>query len=372
MRLRRIEPHLRRALRGPCRQEPGRGLLVAVSGGADSTALLFGLASIAREFGLTLHAAHLHHGLRGPEADADLSRVRALCSRLGIPLIAARCDGPALMKRPGYAGENGLRIMRRRFLRAAQRRCGAAAIATAHTADDQLETVLMRLLRGTGLRGLGGMRAHHGRWIKPLLEATRHEIVTDLVAAKISWREDRSNLDPQWTRNRIRHHAIPALLQALDPTADNVGKARASLALRAAAAAREAREAERALGVWLSPTPPPLIRIQGRVITVAADRLVSFPIAARRMVLRRAWRLAAPAGQGLTRRHLAALCSLVGRSRSSGRTDLPAGFRAERDGDVVRLIGRTGTSPRKPMTRLLRPPAGGRHPVAPTGAWREP
>src|SRR5262249_28270414 len=101
MRLRRVEPHLRRALSGPCRLAESSGLLVALSGGADATALLAGLARVAPEFGRALQAAPLHHGLRGAEADADLAFVRRLCARLGVPLIAARCDARALMKRHG-------------------------------------------------------------------------------------------------------------------------------------------------------------------------------------------------------------------------------------------------------------------------------
>ena len=342
MRLRRVEPHLRRALRGPCRLEPGAGLLVAVSGGADSTALLAGIARVAPEFGLSLHAAHLHHGLRGAAADADLAFVRKLCARLGVPLLTARRDGKALLERPGHAGENGLRLLRRRFLRAAMRRAGAAAIATGHTADDQLETVLMRLLRGAGLTGLGGMRERHGPWLKPLLDATRLEIVTDLRAASIRWREDRSNRDPVWMRNRIRHRAIPALLRALGPAPDPA-RARAALARRAAHAAREVRDAERALSAWLSRAS--VTRLEGSVAALDAGRLDAVPIAARRMALRRAFRLVAPAGVGLTRRHLAALCNLVGASRLRGRVDLPAGVRAEREPGAIRLIaGRAGAS----------------------------
>ena len=246
MRLRRVEPHLRQALRGPCRLPRGVTLLVAVSGGADSTALLAGLARVAPEFGLALEAAHLHHGLRGAAADLDLRFVRKLCARLGVPLLAARCDAPSLMRRYGLAGENGLRVLRRRFLRAAMRRAGAAAIATAHTADDQLETVLMRLLRGAGLTGLGGMRERHGAWLKPLLDATRLEVAADLRRARIAWREDATNLDPAWTRNRVRHRAIPALLAALDPglagtrgatSRSTPEQARAALARRVAFAA---------------------------------------------------------------------------------------------------------------------------------------
>ena len=148
-------------------------MLVAVSGGADSTALLLALHRLAPELGLELCAAHLHHGLRGRDADADLAFAGTLCRRLGVPLAAARWDARTRMRRRGLTGENGLRTLRREFLVAAARRAGAAAIATAHTADDQLETVLMRLLRGTGLTGLGGMRPRRSiRWLAgpPLAE----------------------------------------------------------------------------------------------------------------------------------------------------------------------------------------------------------
>ncbi|MFN8586784.1 MAG: tRNA lysidine(34) synthetase TilS [Candidatus Eisenbacteria bacterium] len=161
MRLRRLEPLLRRALRGPCHVRHGARVLVAVSGGADSTALLVALASLAREFGLALHAAHLHHGLRGAAADADRAHVAALCERLGLPLTTGR------LRPAPRTGEAALRSARRRFLLATARRRDCEAIATAHTADDQLETLLMRLARGTGLAGLGGMRARHGAWLKP-------------------------------------------------------------------------------------------------------------------------------------------------------------------------------------------------------------
>jgi tRNA(Ile)-lysidine synthetase-like protein len=244
-RLSRLEPVLRQALAGPCAVARGGRILVAVSGGADSTALLLGLTRIAREFDLAIHAAHLHHGLRGRDADRDLEFVRALCLRLGVPLTAARWDCRARMARRGLSGQAGLRTLRREFLAAAARRAGAKAIATAHTADDQLETLLLRLARGAGLRRLGGMRPKSGGWIKPLLAAPRADVEADLGAAGERWREDASNRDSRYARTLVRHNVIPALARAVAPHRRDLAEVRAGLARRAVSAAQELAQAER-------------------------------------------------------------------------------------------------------------------------------
>ncbi len=340
MRLGRVEPVLRRALGGPCALPRGSRLLVAVSGGADSTALLLGLQRVAPEFGVTLAAAHLHHGLRGAEAEADLQFVEALCARLAVPLERARWNTRLRMRRRALSGEAGLRTLRREFLRDAARRQGADAIATAHTADDQLETVLMRLLRGTGLPGLGGMRPRAGRWLKPLLEATRADLEADLRGAGESWREDASNREALYTRNRLRHGAVPALLLALDPGAD-VERGRAALARRVARAAREVREADRAIRRAVRPLLAGLARRSGDGFALASGRLTSSPRAVRRALLRALWRRNAPDQPGLTHRHLESLLGLLGSGRSGARVGLPGGWAAERDRNRIRF-GRPG------------------------------
>lgn len=342
-----MEPVLRRALAGPCAVPRGSRILVAASGGADSTALLLGLARIAPEFDLTLHAAHLHHGLRGREADADLAFVRRLCRRLGVPLAAARVDAPRRMRERGLAGEAGLRILRREFLLDAARDCSAAGIATAHTADDQLETLLMRLVRGTGLRGLGGMSPRAGRWRKPLLEATRVAIEADLVAARQRWREDRSNRDPSRLRNRIRHGAIPALVKAALPGASGSAgaRARAALALRAARAAREVRSAEGVLAARARRMLSALCRIQRGEFVLESQRLAPYAFAFQRAVLRHLWTRLHPSSPGLTDSHLAALTRLIGGDGQGRRIELPGGWRAERTTGGVRFQVRSSESP---------------------------
>lgn len=350
MRLRRLEPILRRALRGPCALAPGTRLLVAVSGGADSTALLVGLRGLAKESGISLWAAHLHHGLRGAEADADLAAVRALCGALCVPVSAARWNTRLRMRRRGLAGQAGLRVLRREFLLAAARRCGAAAIATAHTADDQLETVLLRLVRGTGLRGLGGMAPRRGPWLKPLLEATRFEVEADLKTAGIGWREDRSNLDPAYARNRIRLEAIPALLGASGGRA-----ARAALARRVGRTAREARGAARLAETWAEQVLSRICRIQGGEITLDSKGWATYPFAFQRTMLRRLWARLAPNGPGLTHQHLEALSVLATRGRGGSRVALPGGWTAERDRGSVRL---RRAEPRSGVARAAFPVPG--------------
>src|SRR5262249_46915272 len=142
-----------------------------------------------------------------------LAFVRGLCRRLGVALTAARWDTRARMRRRGLSGQAGLRTLRRAFLRGVAARTGAVRIATAHTADDQLETLLLRIARGAGLTGLGATSGRRGAWIRPLLAVPRAWIEADLRAAGVRWREDASNEDLRYARNRVRHRVIPGLLQ---------------------------------------------------------------------------------------------------------------------------------------------------------------
>lgn len=192
----------------------GETVLVAVSGGADSVALVHLLHELIPVLRLSLHVAHIHHGLRR-EAEADADFVGRLCERLAVPYHLERV---AVRKEPPWEGlEAEARRARYAALLARARAVGAHRVATGHTADDQAETVLMRLLQGAGPRGLAGIAPVRGPLIRPLLETRRIEIERHLRQRGLDWVEDPSNRDPRFLRNRIRHEILPFLGEVWGP-----------------------------------------------------------------------------------------------------------------------------------------------------------
>lgn len=190
-------------------------MLAAVSGGADSVALALVLARVAPELGFTLCGiGHLNHGLRGAAADADEAFVAALASRLGVAFVVDHQDTAARARDEGVSIETAARRLRYAFLDEAAVALNADAIATGHTADDQAETIVMRLMRGAGLRGLSAIRPRNGIVIRPLLDARRAEVEAFLRDAGEPWRDDASNADTAMARNRVRHDVMPALKAA--------------------------------------------------------------------------------------------------------------------------------------------------------------
>jgi len=199
---------------------PGLRLAVGLSGGADSVALVRALAEQSRELGLVLHAAHLHHGLRGEEADGDLAFSRALAAQLGLPFHEARVDAGATARENSETVEEAARRLRYGWFRQLMASGEVEAVATAHTLDDQAETVLAKFLRGAWTEGLSGIHPvidfPEGRVLRPLLSTTRTEIEAYLNALGQEWREDSSNRYLTYTRNRIRQELLP-LLEGWNP-----------------------------------------------------------------------------------------------------------------------------------------------------------
>jgi tRNA(Ile)-lysidine synthase len=195
--------------------EPGAVVVSAVSGGADSVALTHALAALRSRFHFDLVAAHLNHGLRGTEADRDEHFVRDLCERLGVELVTERASG---LKFDAPNLEERARELRYAFLNRAADSVNARCIALAHHADDQAETILMRLLRGSGASGLAAMTPRGpGRLFRPLLGLSRAALIAYLEAIGATWVTDQSNASPRILRNRLRGELLPLLEREFAP-----------------------------------------------------------------------------------------------------------------------------------------------------------
>ncbi len=196
---------------------PNEGtVLAAVSGGADSMCLLHMLMSFSKTQGFTVAAAHFNHMIRGDEADRDEAFVRDFCSQNGIVFYAGRGDVPTFSKTHGLSLEEAARNMRYAFLYETAEKTGAKKIATAHNADDNVETVLLNFTRGSGLSGMRGIPPVRENIIRPLLKTPRTEIIKYLSENGISYVEDSTNAEDLYARNRLRHNVVP-VLKELNP-----------------------------------------------------------------------------------------------------------------------------------------------------------
>jgi tRNA(Ile)-lysidine synthase len=350
---------VRRALAG-AGVAPGQTLLAAVSGGLDSTVLLHLLADLRERMGFRLHAAHLDHGLRGAAGEADAAFAAQTCRRLGVPLTAARRP---VRPRPGESPEAAARRVRYRFLFAAARALGGARLVTAHHADDLAETVLMRMLAGAGSAGLAAMARPRPRVVRPLLGVPKAAL-RDLARARgIDWREDGSNADPRFARNRLRHEVLPAL-EAARPGAA------AALCREARVLADEADYLARAAADALAP----LLREAGNGAT-ALDRagLAALHPALARAGLARLLGDLVPGHAGTA--HVEALMDLA-RGRTGRRADLPGGVVAEARYGLL-VLARPGAPEADPLPGPVPLRVPGVTPVAWAGLalearWRRP
>lgn len=284
--------------------QPGDTLVCAVSGGADSVALLFGMYLLREKLQLRLSAAHFNHHLRGAESDEDEAFVREFCARYEIPLTV----GGAFVK-PGRKGlEAAAREARYDFLRGLP-----GKIATAHTADDNAETVLMHLLRGTGLKGLGGIAPVNGPLIRPMLNITRQEVEAFLLEYALPHREDSSNASDDFLRNRIRHHVMP-LLRSENP----------GVSLSLSATAQRLRQDEEYLRSRLEPELPVVSRLRSMPQSLQSRYLERF--------------LKENGVPEPEQAHIDAARGLLYSDKPSARLDFPGGRMLARDYDRLRVL----------------------------------
>jgi tRNA(Ile)-lysidine synthase len=182
-------------------------VLVAVSGGPDSTALLHALYRL----GYNLHAAHLNHSMRGEEADADAEYIKQFCDDLRIPITSEKRDVPAVKHELKLSKQVAARLVRYEFLENAAKSCGATHIATAHNRDDRIETMLLNMIRGSGSEGLRGIPYRRGIFVRPLLDVSRVEVESYCDLNNIIPRIDSSNNSPAYSRNNVRRELLPYL-----------------------------------------------------------------------------------------------------------------------------------------------------------------
>lgn len=294
----------------------GARVLCAVSGGTDSMCLLQLLGELAAEGGFQICAAHYDHRLRGAESAGDAAFVTDWCAQLGIPCVTGGGDVAAEAARLGRGIEETAREMRYAFLRGAAEELGCGRIATAHNADDNAETLLLHLARGTGLHGLTGIPPRRGDIVRPLLTCSRGEIEVYLDAHGVPHREDSSNSDESYSRNRLRARVIPVLRELnprfIEQTADTIRHLRADDDYLSAQADRICAGARR----------------EGETLVLKADVLAALPDA---LAIRAARKLLAWLGEGsCTAAHLRAIVELARRDDPSASLCLPGGRQVRR------------------------------------------
>ena len=301
-----------------CREEglfsAGDRVVCALSGGADSMAMLWCLHSLQAELGITVAAAHFNHRLRGAEADRDEAFVRAFCAGHGIALTVGSADVAKYAAAHGKSVEEAARECRYAFLQALP----CDKLATAHTADDNAETVLLHLLRGSGLRGLCGIPPRRGGIVRPLLSVTREQVTAFLRAENIAWVEDSTNAEEFCTRNRLRRRVMPEL-RALSPRFSE----------RLTAQSRLLREED----AYLDSLAAALLREEDGVFACAPLR--EAPPVLRRRALRLMTRRVLP--QDVSYAHISALQVLLVSPDPSAQCDLPGGVIARRRYDGLEL-----------------------------------
>lgn len=322
-----LAENLNRALQKSASLAPGQRVGVAVSGGADSVALLHLLLEKCQQTGIVLSVAHFNHKLRGKASDVDEKFVRKLAAEHGLEFFVAHEDIAARAKRERGNLEEVARKARYAFFEKLVREERFAKIAVAHTADDQAETVMAHILRGTGLAGLSGIHPQAGAVFRPLLNVRREELRKYLRAKRQRWREDTTNLDTKRMRARIRRKLMPLLQKNFQP----------AVVEHLCQLAELAREDEAYLDTQVDKWRKAIAYESPQEVRIALADLLTGPKALKARLLRQIVQSVKPRGGQLSAIHVAAVLGLAAQKDSGKALHLPGGVEVRRDRDSVRF-----------------------------------
>jgi tRNA(Ile)-lysidine synthase len=339
-----LASRVRTAVQSQKLMRPGDRVAVAVSGGADSVALLLLLLEMRSELGIVVSVAHFNHKLRGKASDKDEKFVAELAAKHTLPFHLERADVAARARREKANLEDTARRARYEFFGSLVRNGHASRIAVAHTADDQAETVLAHIMRGTGLAGLGGIHPTVREVVRPLLEVRRAELRAYLRIKKQTWREDATNLDVRRTRARIRRRLIPLLEKEFQPQAVRHLIVLAELAredeacLEALTERSFAQFAERNAGGVRIPLEGLLDLERGENL----EKNVAETKALTKRLVRRIVHEVKPASGQLNAGHVQAVLELAERGQNGKSLQLPARVEVRRERDSLVFSARHG------------------------------
>jgi len=300
-------------------------VLVAFSGGPDSTALVHILHLQSERYGIALHLAYLNHRLRGRESDAEQDFVERTAKRLGLPLETRVLTDDEAERVSARSAESRARGIRLEFLKSAAETVGAQKIATGHTFDDHVETLLMRLFTGTGPQGFAGIHAISGLFVRPLIETPKDVLLKFLSDNAIGYVQDSTNLSSNHLRNRVRRHLVPRIVETFGPHAPSklasfseIVTAEADVVEEIAAGAycdarREVDDRPALLVDALKRMKP---AVRNRVLKLALSEM-NFP------------------DQSIYSRHIASIAALAASGNPQARTKLPGGVNVARKGDLI-------------------------------------
>lgn len=310
----------------------GDRVLVAVSGGPDSVCLLGVLQALAKNLDLMLHIAHLDHMFRGKESADEALFVSELAKKFSIPATIGKVDVPAYCLERGLSSQEGAREVRYDFLQRTAMSIDAVRIATGHTANDQAETFLMRLMRGAGASGLSAIPPARENIIRPLIDITREEVLDYLNETGLDFVTDPSNTKPVYTRNRIRMEVLP-VLERFNPR----------IVATLAAEAGQLRDEDEAVEGYCASLADSILVQKENTVFVKRNDFNTLPPAFRRRLLKRASDLAGVESAALSRIQIDEAIAFMAAARTGRTMGLPHGLNIGREYDRFVISAQTGT-----------------------------